>query len=103
MGGTRINSSMRGSPGRKTLPGLNRNIRELAMFGRSTAMNFVRDFHMFLQQPDQIAVDSTSIMTLFHGIVFSLFALLGPVLGLIALIGLVERKRKRSAMPIADQ
>jgi flagellar biosynthesis protein FlhB len=60
----------------------------LAIFGHSTAQGFLRDFHMFIEQPDQIAVDSTSIMVLFHGIVWSLFALLAPVFGLIAAMGL---------------
>ena len=60
----------------------------LTMFGHSTATNFLRDFTMFIEEPDQIAVDSTSIMSLFHGIIFSLFALFGPVFGLIAAINL---------------
>jgi flagellar biosynthetic protein FlhB len=60
----------------------------LAMFGHSTAQGFAHDFRMFIEEPDQIAVDATSIMSLFHGIVFSLFALLAPVFGLIAAMGL---------------
>jgi flagellar biosynthetic protein FlhB len=60
----------------------------LAIFGHSTAQTFARDFRMFIEQPDQIAVDSTSIMALFHGIVWSLFALMAPLFGLIAAMGL---------------
>jgi flagellar biosynthetic protein FlhB len=60
----------------------------LAIFGHSTAQGFLGTFHMFLEQPDQIAVDSTSIMVLFRAIIFSLFALFAPVFGLIAAMGL---------------
>jgi flagellar biosynthetic protein FlhB len=56
----------------------------LAMFGHSTAEGFARDFRMFLAQPDQIAIDSDTVLSLFRGIIFSLFALFAPVFGLIA-------------------
>jgi flagellar biosynthetic protein FlhB len=56
----------------------------LAMFGHSTAATFLADFTKFLEQPDQIAVDSAGVMAMFHGLVWSLFALFGPVFGLIA-------------------
>ena len=60
----------------------------LAVFGHSTATSFIRDFRMFLEQPDQIAVDSAGVMVLFRGLVFTLFTWLGPVFGLIAAISL---------------
>src|SRR6202000_2256669 len=58
----------------------------LAIFGHSTATTFIHDFRMFLEQPDQIAVDSAGVMSMFRGLVWSLFALFGPVFGLIAAV-----------------
>jgi flagellar biosynthetic protein FlhB len=60
----------------------------LGIFGRSTADGFAQHFRVFLEQPDQILVDSGSIMSLFRTIVWSLLALMAPVFGLIAAMGL---------------
>src|ERR1700761_3364610 len=73
----------------------------LAIFGHSTAVNFIRDFRMFLEQPDQIAVDGAGAMSLFRGLVWSLFALFGPIFGLIAAMSLgghVLQSRPRIAL-----
>jgi len=60
----------------------------IAIFGRSTAEGFVRTFRFFLEQPDQIAVDSTGIMALLHGTLWSLAGLLAPVLAVLIFSGL---------------
>src|ERR1700743_3799957 len=60
----------------------------LAMFGHSTATGFLREFRMFLEQPDQMLVDSSGAMAIFRGLVWSLFALFGPIFGLIAAVAL---------------
>ena len=60
----------------------------IAILGRSTALSFAHTFQMFLEQPDQIAVDSSGIMFLFHHLILALLALLAPVLGLLMLTGI---------------
>ncbi|HWA31439.1 MAG TPA: flagellar biosynthesis protein FlhB [Rhizomicrobium sp.] len=59
----------------------------IAMFGRSTAMGFANNFRVFLEQPDQIAVDPSGIVVLLHHILLAVAAILGPVFAvLIAVI-----------------
>ncbi|HEY5347895.1 MAG TPA: flagellar biosynthesis protein FlhB [Rhizomicrobium sp.] len=60
----------------------------IAIFGRSTAEGFVRVFQQFLREPDQIAVNSAGVMSLFHDTIWALFGLLAPVFASIAAIAL---------------
>jgi flagellar biosynthesis protein FlhB len=60
----------------------------IAIFGRSTAEGFVRVFRMFLEQPDQIALDSTGAMALFHGTLWSLAGLVAPIVAVLVCSGL---------------
>ena len=55
----------------------------IAMFGRSSAETFARAFQVFLEQPDQLAVDPGGMMVLMRHVLWSLFLLLGPPLGLL--------------------
>lgn len=57
----------------------------IAIFGHSATMGFVRDFRVFLEQPDQIAVDPGSIMQLMRGTLEHVAMLFGPVIGFIAM------------------
>jgi flagellar biosynthetic protein FlhB len=56
----------------------------IAMLGHSTAESFARSFRMFIEQPDSIVVDSSSIIALFRGIIWAVVGILAPVFGLIA-------------------
>jgi flagellar biosynthetic protein FlhB len=60
----------------------------IAIFGRSTAEGFARALSIFLEQPDQIAVDSTGIMTLFKSSLWTFAGLLAPVLAVLIVSGL---------------
>ena len=51
----------------------------IAIFGQSAAEGFVRAFRIFLEQPDQIAVDSGAIMGLMRGTLMHAAILIGPV------------------------
>ena len=59
----------------------------IAIFGQPTATKFVSTFRIFLEQPDQFALDSTSIMALFRQLVLALAALLGPIFAVLAVTG----------------
>ena len=59
----------------------------IAIFGHSAAMSFANTFRIFLEQPDQIAVDSTSIIVLFRQIAFALAGILAPIFGVLMLMG----------------
>ena len=50
----------------------------IAMFGQSTAENFVRTFQVFLEQPDQLLVDPGAIMGLMRGTVLHVAMIFGP-------------------------
>jgi len=60
----------------------------IGIFGHSTAMKFTDMFRMFLEQPDQIAVDSSGIMVLFRHLLLALAVILGPIFAILALTGL---------------
>ncbi|HXM00520.1 MAG TPA: flagellar biosynthesis protein FlhB [Rhizomicrobium sp.] len=51
----------------------------IAIFSASTAAGFANFFRVFLEQPDQIAVDAGGIMVLLHGILWKCAGLLAPV------------------------
>jgi flagellar biosynthesis protein FlhB len=53
----------------------------IALFGSAAAGGFARTFRVFLEQPDQIPVDSSGVMTLLHGSVWHLAAILAPIFG----------------------
>src|SRR5579864_6869595 len=60
----------------------------VAIFGSSTAEGFVRTFRMFLEQPDQMIVDSGAAVGLMHGVLLRAAELFGPVLGFLAAVTL---------------
>jgi flagellar biosynthetic protein FlhB len=60
----------------------------LAMFANSAAHRFTADFLVFLENPSEIALDSSSSMALLHKTVFAMFALLAPATGLMILFAL---------------
>jgi flagellar biosynthetic protein FlhB len=62
----------------------------IAVFGHSTAESFTRTFQMFLEQPDQITVDSASVLTLFRHIVLAVAVMLGPIFAVLAGMGLAS-------------
>ena len=50
----------------------------IAIFGQSTAENFVRTFQVFLEQPDQLLVDPGAIMGLMRGTLLHIAMIFGP-------------------------
>ena len=62
----------------------------IAIFGHSTAAKFTRTFQIFLEQPDRIAVDATSMLALFHHIIMAMALLLGPVFAVLAGMGIAS-------------
>lgn len=60
----------------------------IAIFGGSTATGFARAFRIFLEQPDQIAVDSSGVMALLHGVLWTSAGLLAPVFAILIAAGL---------------
>ncbi|MGB8364751.1 MAG: flagellar biosynthesis protein FlhB [Rhizomicrobium sp.] len=60
----------------------------IAIFGHSAVTGFVRAFTVFLEQPDQIAVDSGSIMGLMRTTLENMAMIFGPVLGFLVLTAL---------------
>ena len=60
----------------------------IAIFGRSTAIGFTHTFQMFLEQPGQIAVDSTGILDLFHHLLLAVGVLLAPIFAVLIAITL---------------
>jgi len=55
----------------------------IAIFGGSTASGFVRSFRVFLEQPDQIAVDPAGMTMLFRSMLWTLAGLLAPVVAVL--------------------
>jgi flagellar biosynthetic protein FlhB len=60
----------------------------LATVSGSAAGGLTRFLRVFLEQPDRIAVDSSSIMVLAHGIVWRVAGLLAPAFGVLFAAGL---------------
>jgi len=60
----------------------------VAIFGATSAEGFVRSFRVFLEQPDQMSIDSGSIMALLRGLVWQCAILFGPVIGFLAAVAL---------------
>lgn len=60
----------------------------IAIFGASTAEGFVRNFRVFLEQPDQIAVDGGSVMLLMRATLFHAALVFGPPIGFLAAVAL---------------
>jgi flagellar biosynthetic protein FlhB len=60
----------------------------IALFGSAAAGGFARTFRVFLEQPEQIPIDSTGAMTLLHGSVWHLAAILAPIFGVMVFAGL---------------
>jgi flagellar biosynthesis protein FlhB len=51
----------------------------IAMFGGAAAEGFARTFRVFLEEPEQMAVDSSGIMAIFSGTVWHLAGILAPI------------------------
>lgn len=60
----------------------------IAMFGRSAAASFTSTFRGFLENSDQIAPDSASVMLLFKSLGLTLGELIAPFLGVIIVFAL---------------
>lgn len=60
----------------------------IALFGHSSAEAFARGFRAFLEQPDQFSLGAGGAMDLARHVLWSLFLILGPPLGLIMAAGL---------------
>ncbi|HEY1838285.1 MAG: flagellar biosynthesis protein FlhB [Rhizomicrobium sp.] len=58
-----------------------------SMFARSAATGFIGDFRIFLEQPDQLAVDPGGAMLLLRHCLTSLALLLAPIFGVLMLMG----------------
>ncbi|MGN6517115.1 MAG: flagellar biosynthesis protein FlhB [Rhizomicrobium sp.] len=59
----------------------------IALFGRSTAVGFTNTFRMFLEQPDQIAVDSSGIIFLMRHVLLAVAGLLAPIFAVLIAMG----------------
>jgi flagellar biosynthesis protein FlhB len=60
----------------------------IAIFGHAAVEGFVRAFRVFLEQPDQIMVDSGAIMGLMRGTLEHVAMIFGPVLGFLVIAAL---------------
>ena len=60
----------------------------IAMFGRSTMVALARMLTMFIQQPDQIAVDGADLMSLSRGVLWHSALALAPFMGVMVVAGL---------------
>jgi flagellar biosynthetic protein FlhB len=60
----------------------------LAIFARSAAESFVRTFRMFIEQPDQLSLDSGAIMGLMRETLMHAAMILGPMLGFLVFTAL---------------
>jgi flagellar biosynthesis protein FlhB len=60
----------------------------VAIFGGMTAESFVRTFRIFLEQPDQMTLDSGSIMSLMRATAWHTAMIFGPVIGFLAAVAL---------------
>jgi flagellar biosynthetic protein FlhB len=60
----------------------------VGMFGPAAAKGFIRDFTIFLEQPDQLSVDPAGLMLLLRHCVTSLVILLAPIFGVLMVMGL---------------
>ena len=59
----------------------------IGTLSHGAAMGFMRDFRIFLEQPDQIAINSASMISLLREILILLAGILAPVFGLMAAMG----------------
>jgi flagellar biosynthetic protein FlhB len=53
----------------------------IAIFGQSSAENFVQTFRVFFEQPDQLLVDPGGIMDLMRGTLLHMAMIFGPPIG----------------------
>lgn len=60
----------------------------IAIFGRSAAESLTSMMRMFLEQPDQIAVSGNDLVSLMHGVLFKVAAIVGPFFVLMMAFGL---------------
>lgn len=58
-----------------------------AMFAESAAKGFIRDFTIFLEQPDQLAVDPAGVMIVLRHCATSLLLILAPIFGVLMTMG----------------
>jgi flagellar biosynthetic protein FlhB len=73
----------------------------VATMGGSSAEHFAQGFRVFIEQPDQIAVNSASMIPLLREIMLLLAGILAPVFGLIMAMGLgshILQSRPRIAL-----
>ncbi len=60
----------------------------VTMFAQGAAQGFMRDFRIFLEQPDQLSVDPGGIMLLLRHCVTSLAWMLAPIFGVLMAMGI---------------
>ena len=60
----------------------------IAIFGQWAAENFVRTFRVFIEQPDQLLVDSGAIMGLMRGTLMHMAMIFGPPIGFLVVVAL---------------
>ncbi|HEY2069312.1 MAG TPA: flagellar biosynthesis protein FlhB [Rhizomicrobium sp.] len=60
----------------------------IAFFAKNAAVNFASQFRIFIEQPDQIPVDSTGVMAIFKGSTWHMGEILAPIFGVLMLAGL---------------
>lgn len=59
----------------------------VTMFAQGAATGFTREFRIFLEQPDQLAVDPGGMMILLRHCVMTLMLLLAPIFGVLMAMG----------------
>jgi flagellar biosynthetic protein FlhB len=59
----------------------------IAMFAQGAGQTFVRDFRIFLEQPDQLVIDPGGMMLLLRHCVTSLALMMAPILGVLMMMG----------------
>src|SRR5579871_3282634 len=60
----------------------------IAMFGHSTAIAIAKLLVMFIEQPEQMAVDGAGLASLIRGLLLHLALILGPFMGMMILASL---------------
>jgi flagellar biosynthetic protein FlhB len=59
----------------------------IARFAQGAGQTFVRDFRIFLEQPDQLVIDPGGMMLLLRHCVTSLALMMAPILGVLMMMG----------------
>ena len=75
----------------------------IAMFGHSTALAIAKLLTMFIEQPEQMAVDGADIASLMRGLVLHVALILAPFMGVMILASLAGHVLQNRPSIVADK